>query len=181
MYSKEYIWKQLNEKKYAILDYFIDFKNEFQIKHDYFSPYWNLEMDDWTPFYDKVIGAKKKWCDDMMKMSMLLLDNDPLHIDTKNYKASILRYPKDGYISEHTDFGTLSFLYTNDSGFQFKINDNWIDMSSGNLIIFFGDNGKNMFNINPLPHRTKALTERWSINFFSVPSNIDYPWIDGGN
>ena len=112
--------KEILDKGYCKIDYQIDipikeFDNvEWNNFHD---NYWKMEMYDWTPFLEM---KAEKWCSEMYNLNMDILD-DPLYENTKNFKASILKYNK-GYIREHTDRGTLSFLYNIYPVMYLKIN-----------------------------------------------------------
>ena len=164
------------DKGYCKVDYEIDFPyDEFKNKIFHNNEYWNVEMYDWTPSAVAAPGPNcLKWCSDMFNMNMEILD-DPLYKDTRNCKASILKYNK-GYIREHTDRGMLSFLYNIYPGMYLKINEQWEELDYG-LFIWLGDIGAKQFNKPAMEHKVECKNSRWSLNYFSVPSNIDYPWI----
>ena len=165
--------KEILDKGYCKIDYQIDipikeFDNvEWNNFHD---NYWKMEMYDWTPFLEM---KAEKWCSEMYNLNMDILD-DPLYENTKNFKASILKYNK-GYIREHTDRGTLSFLYNIYPGMYLKINEQWEELDYG-LFIWLGDMGAKQFNKPAMEHKVKCENIRWSLNYFSAPTDIDYPW-----
>ena len=109
----------------------------------------------------------------MYRLNMDIL-NDPLYEDTRNCRASILRYNK-GYIKEHTDRGMFTFLYNIYPGIYLKINEKWKELDYG-LFIWLGDIGAKQFNIQAMEHNVNCDDIRWSLNYFSVPSNIEDPW-----
>ena len=164
--------QRILDENYIKVDYQIDFPYE-EFKNEIFcdNEYWKLEMTDWTPFE---IVKCDKWCSDMYNMNMSIL-NDPLYKDTRNCKSSILKYNK-GYIREHTDRGMLTFLYNIYPGMYLKINEQWEELDYG-LFIWLGDIGAKQFNKPAMEHKVKCENIRWSLNYFSAPSNIDYPWI----
>jgi hypothetical protein len=70
----------------------------------------------------------------------------------------------------------LSFLYNIYPGMYLKINEQWEELDYG-LFIWLGDIGAKQFNKPAMEHKVECKNNRWSLNYFSVPSNIDYPWI----
>jgi len=165
--------QRILDEGYVKIDYEIDFPHEeFKLQHPVFreTPYWKLEMIDWTPFEEVKC---EKWCSDMYHLNMDIL-NDPLYEDTRNCRASILRYNK-GYIKEHTDRGMFTFLYNIYPGVYLKINEKWEELDYG-LFIWLGDIGAKQFNRPAMEHKANCDDIRWSLNYFSAPSNIESLW-----
>lgn len=181
--DKIYIIDQLKNNGYVILDYFIppNYIDEFSATLHKKDDFWDLSLDMWTPGYDNVSGIKKEFEEDMMELKNLILGDDENHLDTKNFLGAIMRYPKDGYIHEHTNRGTLSFHYSHDPGFQFFINNEWVDMPTGKLIVFTGNDGADVLGVEPMVHRAINRTgrERNIMIFAPTLSTIDYPWLYG--
>lgn len=166
--------QRILDEGYVKIDYEIDFPyEEFKLEWPVYreTPYWKLEMIDWTPFEEVKC---EKWCSDMYQLNMDIL-NDPLYEDTRNCRASILRYNKGYYIKEHTDRGMFTFLYNIYPGIYLKINEKWEELDYG-LFIWLGDIGAKQFNRPAMEHKANCNDIRWSLNYFSAPSNIESLW-----
>ena len=165
--------QRILDEGYIKVDYEIDFPYE-EFTNEVFrdTEYWKLEMIEWTPFET---DRCNKWCTDMYNLNKEIL-NDPLYEDTKNCKASILKYNKNNYIEDHTDRGMLTFLYNIYPGIHIKVTDYmWQQLDYG-LFVWLGDIGAKQFNRPAVTHRVQCKEIRWSLNYFSAPSNIDNPW-----
>ncbi len=168
--------KEILNEGYCKIDYQIDIpikefdNSEWNSFHD---TYWKLEMCDWTPGKSPMGPAATKWCMDMYNLNMDILEDD-LYGQTNNFKSSLLKYHK-GYIGEHTDRGTLSFVYNEYPGLYIRVNNEWKELDNG-LFIWLGDMGAKQFNKPAMEHKVKCENIRWSLNYFSAPTDIDYPW-----
>lgn len=152
-----------------IIDYKIseDIFSEFVASNYYDDNYWKIKTDEWTPFEEKT-PLKHKWCLDIYNFAQKKLNFDINYKNTVNYKTSMIIY-ENGFIEEHTDIGTLSYIYNIDDGLEFYDN-GWKNAPLG-LLEFDGDLGS-----FPLKHRVRTIKKRRSLNFFVYPSNCEYPW-----
>lgn len=160
---KTFIFHETYKINHKIFD---EFSYDKKISDDY----WNLYMNDWTPMKDDVTEMKQKWSEDMYNLTLEFLNNDEDFIDTVNYKASMLHY-NDGFITEHFDNGYLTMIYNVFDGLELYIDNKWIDAPKNGLIIFGGK-----LSEYPILHRVNSIKNRFSLNFFAAPSNVEYMW-----
>ena len=154
--------------------------NRFSPVKSFNDDYWCSMVEEWTPFIEDVDEIKFKWQTVTHNLFSTMIDKvfsssfSDLHISTKNFKSSIIEY-NDGHIGEHSDRTTLTFLYTSDDGLEIYDN-GWIIIPGKTGVVHLGDYGSKELNINPVLHRVRHNSKKYSFAYFTVPSNIDYPW-----
>jgi isopenicillin N synthase-like dioxygenase len=112
-------------------------------------------------------------------MKELEIKNYDIYIEEPYITLSLIHYPINNNteygIYPHTDWGFLTFLYTNEEGLQIKMNNKWIDIPiyDNKLIINIGDMlevvtaGKYKSTIHQVINKKK---EKYSIVCFFEPN-----------
>jgi isopenicillin N synthase-like dioxygenase len=161
-------------------------KDKIETRESY--TYRKGEMDT-NELYDKSIDklseyAQLFFCKIIESLGLQL--DDYTEAITNNFNTlSLIHYPviksdsnaKRYGISEHTDWGFITLLYTNEMGLQVKINGEWVDapVIPNHFIVNIGNMMEILTNgvYKSTKHRVLIEKEKYSLVFFYEPA-LDY-------